>query len=46
MVNDILEIGLGVMFALIGLGAFFFLYFMGASFLAKYTKKEEKKDGE
>ena len=46
MVNDILEIGLGVMFALIGLGAFFFLYYMGASFLAKYTKKEEKKDGE
>jgi len=46
MVNDILEIGLGVMFALIGLGAFFFLYFTGASFLAKYTKKEEKKDGE
>jgi len=44
-VNDILEIGLGVMFALIGLGALFFLYFMGASFLAKYTKKEEKKNG-
>jgi len=46
MVNDILEIGLGVMFALIGLGAFFFLYYMGASFLAKYTKKEGEKDGE
>ena len=36
------DVGLGLMFALIGLGAFFFLLELGGALIAKYSRKEEE----
>jgi len=40
--SDMLNVGLGLMFAMIGLGAFFFLIELGQALIAKYSRKEEK----